>query len=288
MQTNPTNLPWLLAPPNDFRLQVRALAELKSESSFHARQLALHHLDVNQLHTFGTGADQESSRANQIKTVKLGVLSNGTTDLILPAFVVSALRHGVWLESRRGIIRPGGAAGIGSLIGHQPSPLRLRSSRAGSPWACASPGPRRSGARPKPRRSCIAAHRCVASRVAQQFRMYGDPADSPSAADGALWQSRAKRARDDAVDDRSIQQRSQSRCGGLLRSAARRRRTGRSGRTYTLARPGAVGGRQVSVRTRCRAVVRRLARSASRRRARQVPKVPRARPRQYTLGRRDR
>jgi FkbH-like protein len=98
MQTNPTNLPWLLAPPNDFRLQVRALAELKSESSFHARRLALHRLDVNQLHTFGRALPGIIAR-NEIKTVKLGVLSNGTPDLILPAFVVSALRHGVWLES---------------------------------------------------------------------------------------------------------------------------------------------------------------------------------------------
>ena len=96
MYTNPTDLPWLLAAPDDFRAQVRALAG--PESAAKARQLALHRLDLNQLHTLGRALTGIIAR-DTIKTTKLGVLSNGTIDLMLPAFAVSALRHGVWLEN---------------------------------------------------------------------------------------------------------------------------------------------------------------------------------------------
>ena len=96
MSTNPTDLPWLLAAPGDFRAQVRALAG--PESAAKARQLALHRLDLNQLHTLGRALTGIIAR-DTIKTTKLGVLSNGTIDLMLPAFAVSALRHGVWLEN---------------------------------------------------------------------------------------------------------------------------------------------------------------------------------------------
>jgi FkbH-like protein len=95
VHTNPTDLPWLLAAPDDFRLEVRALAA--PNSSVAARGLARHRLDLNQLHALGRALPSVIAR-DKIKTTKLGVLSNGTTDLMLPAFAVSALRHGVWLE----------------------------------------------------------------------------------------------------------------------------------------------------------------------------------------------
>ncbi|MEO8132701.1 MAG: HAD-IIIC family phosphatase [Betaproteobacteria bacterium] len=94
---NPSNLPWLPAAPDDFRLRVRALAEPGAGASIRAQRSAAHRLDLNQLHTLGRALPGIIAR-EQIKPVRLGVLSNGTTDLILPAFAVSALRHGVWLE----------------------------------------------------------------------------------------------------------------------------------------------------------------------------------------------
>jgi FkbH-like protein len=93
---HPTDLPWLLAAPDDFRTQVRALVAA-SESAVQARRLALYRLDLNQLHSLGRALSAVIAR-DKIKTTKLGVLSNGTIDLMLPAFAVSALRHGVWLE----------------------------------------------------------------------------------------------------------------------------------------------------------------------------------------------
>ena len=96
MHTHPSSLPWLLAAPDDFRVQVRALAG--PDSAAHARQVALHRLDVNQLHALGRALPGVIAR-DRIKATKLGVLSNGTVDLLLPAFAVSALRHGVWTET---------------------------------------------------------------------------------------------------------------------------------------------------------------------------------------------
>jgi len=96
VETNPSNLSWLLAAPDDFRLQVRALAG--PGSATHARRLASHRLNLNQLHMLGRALPGIIAR-DRLKTTKLGVLSNATTDLILPAFAVSALRHGVWLEN---------------------------------------------------------------------------------------------------------------------------------------------------------------------------------------------
>jgi len=92
---HPTDLPWLLAAPDDFRIQVRALAE--PESAAQVRRLALYRLDLNQTHSLGRALSAVVAR-DRIKTTRLGVLSNGTVDLMLPAFAVSALRHGVWLE----------------------------------------------------------------------------------------------------------------------------------------------------------------------------------------------
>ncbi len=54
-------------------------------------------LDGSRLHNLGQAISRliEADRAG---ATRLGVLSNGTADLLLPGLVVSALRHGVWLE----------------------------------------------------------------------------------------------------------------------------------------------------------------------------------------------
>jgi FkbH-like protein len=96
VHANPTELSWLLPAPDDFRALVRALTG--PDAAARARALAAHRLDLNQLHTLGRALTGLIAR-DTIKTTKLGVLSNGTIDLMLPAFPVSALRHGVWLET---------------------------------------------------------------------------------------------------------------------------------------------------------------------------------------------
>ena len=97
MEAGPADLLWLPEPPDDFRARVRALREPTPESRAAAQQLARCRLDGNRLHSLGQAITRLLGSANPQAT-RLGVLSNGTSDLLLPAIAVSALRHGVWLE----------------------------------------------------------------------------------------------------------------------------------------------------------------------------------------------
>jgi FkbH-like protein len=90
------DLPWLVPPPTDFRQKVRRLAREFPDAETSARQLAAYKLSANQLHILGIALSNLTTLRG--KTTRLGVLSNGTTDLLLPALTASALRHGVWLQ----------------------------------------------------------------------------------------------------------------------------------------------------------------------------------------------
>jgi FkbH-like protein len=91
-------LPWLLMAPTTFRQELRSLEKEHFESPEQAQRVASYCLDINQLHSLGR-AIPKIIDGHQIHAVKLGVLSNGTVDLIVPAIVASALRHGVWLQT---------------------------------------------------------------------------------------------------------------------------------------------------------------------------------------------
>ena len=91
------DLPWLIRPPEDFRSQVKHIRVGGPDTLLLARRLSTFGLDITQLRTLGTAitpmlAARESS-------IRLGVISNGTSDLSLPALTVSALRHGVELQA---------------------------------------------------------------------------------------------------------------------------------------------------------------------------------------------
>jgi HAD superfamily phosphatase (TIGR01681 family) len=58
--------------------------------------LAACRLDLNQLYALGLAIGRLTRDDPDV--VRLGVLSNGTTDLLLPALATSALRHGVWAD----------------------------------------------------------------------------------------------------------------------------------------------------------------------------------------------
>jgi len=92
-----TDLPWLVEPPDDFRQQVRSLCGPTLESRGLAQRLAACRLDGSRLHTLGKAIARIS--VESADATRLGVLSNGTADLLLPALTVSALRHGVWLSA---------------------------------------------------------------------------------------------------------------------------------------------------------------------------------------------
>ncbi len=91
------DLPWLPEPPGDFRQVVRSLAAVDgSAARARAPQLATYRLRSNQLHVLGTALPKLV--AADPEATKLGVLSNGTTDLLVTALTASALRHGLWLQ----------------------------------------------------------------------------------------------------------------------------------------------------------------------------------------------
>jgi FkbH-like protein len=89
--------PWLADPPADFRHQVHGLLHPLKDNRNLARHLSGFRLSGNQLHTLASPI--EHLAATVPDAIRLGVLSNFTTDLIRPALSVAALRHGVWLRT---------------------------------------------------------------------------------------------------------------------------------------------------------------------------------------------
>lgn len=88
------SLPWLPVPPADFRSQVRNLSASWPDARKQAQRLAVTRVDFNQLHALGQAVARLAADDHDV--LRLGVLSNGTIDLLLPTLAASALRHGVW------------------------------------------------------------------------------------------------------------------------------------------------------------------------------------------------
>jgi FkbH-like protein len=96
-----SELQWLPRPPREFRERLKALEIGPCHLGRELQSLALHALDVNQLtklaKTIGKAlADGRS--LDPLIPFRLAVLSNSTIDLIVPALVASAARHGIALE----------------------------------------------------------------------------------------------------------------------------------------------------------------------------------------------
>ena len=90
------DLPWLPRPARNFRQQIRVLQELGAAANKEARHLASYALTGAMLDNLGKAIAELAHSAAE--TITLGVLSNGSTDFVLPALVVGALRHGLWLR----------------------------------------------------------------------------------------------------------------------------------------------------------------------------------------------
>jgi FkbH-like protein len=100
-----SELQWLPRAPRDFSGRLKALENLAGSLGNELRSLALHALDLNQLTRLAKAIDQARSggqRLDPLTPFRLAVLSNSTIDLIIPAMVASAARHGIVLE----IIQP--------------------------------------------------------------------------------------------------------------------------------------------------------------------------------------
>ncbi len=98
-------LQWLPRAPQDFSERVKALGSSSQPLGREIQALALHGLDINQLTRLAKAMSKALSREESLDPLvpfRLAVLSNSTIDLVVPALVASAARHGVALE----IIQP--------------------------------------------------------------------------------------------------------------------------------------------------------------------------------------
>jgi FkbH-like protein len=97
------DLAWLPEAPADFRAMNRALAEETAAGSRGPEviRLATHALSDTQLERLAGSIRTLVARGANLApltTVRLGVVGTGTLDLVLPALVASAARHGILLE----------------------------------------------------------------------------------------------------------------------------------------------------------------------------------------------
>ncbi|MFZ1084441.1 MAG: HAD-IIIC family phosphatase [Terracidiphilus sp.] len=94
-------LQWLSRAPQEFSARLKALGNTDGPLGPHVRALASSALDLNQLTKLGKaiGKARESGKSlDPLTPFRLAVLSNATIDLIVPALVASAARHGIELE----------------------------------------------------------------------------------------------------------------------------------------------------------------------------------------------
>jgi FkbH-like protein len=89
-------LQWLPRAPLDFSPRLKALGTTSDPVGDELRALASHALDLNQLTKLAKAIGK--ARLDPLTPFRLAVLSNSTLDLIVPALVATAARHGMALE----------------------------------------------------------------------------------------------------------------------------------------------------------------------------------------------
>jgi FkbH-like protein len=96
-----SELQWLPRAPDEFSGRLKALANAPGPLGRELQALALHALDLNQLTKLAkaiSNAHANSRSLDPLTPLRLAVLSNSTIDMIVPALVASAARHGIALN----------------------------------------------------------------------------------------------------------------------------------------------------------------------------------------------
>ena len=99
------DLGWLPKPPPDFASRCKKLANNRSDLGKQIRLLATHALDERQLARLGrviSSAQHSGQSLAPLIPFRLGLIGNGTLDLIVPVLVATAARHGFALECLTG------------------------------------------------------------------------------------------------------------------------------------------------------------------------------------------
>ncbi len=98
-------LSWLPAPPADFAVRCKRLPSSAGEVGREVRALAGYALDEHQLARLGRAIEAARGKGLPLAPLlpfQLGILGNGTLDLIVPSLVASAARHGLALHCIKG------------------------------------------------------------------------------------------------------------------------------------------------------------------------------------------
>ena len=95
-----SELQWLQRPPQDFSARLKALDHSAALLGKDLQALASHALDLNQLTKLAKviAKARENGSLAPLTPFKLAVLSNSTIDMLVPALVATATRHGIALE----------------------------------------------------------------------------------------------------------------------------------------------------------------------------------------------
>lgn len=96
-----SELHWLPRAPQEFPHRLKDLGNSTSPLGSDLQALASYGLDLNQLTklaNFINKARRENKDLNPLVPFRLAVLSNSTSDFVIPALVASAARHGIALE----------------------------------------------------------------------------------------------------------------------------------------------------------------------------------------------
>ena len=94
-------LPWLEAPPADFKALCSALDASDEPNGAEIAALASKHLNTDQLTRLSKSIERARTKKKAISPLRefhLGLLGNGTTCLFTPALAAGAARHGVLLR----------------------------------------------------------------------------------------------------------------------------------------------------------------------------------------------
>jgi hypothetical protein len=95
------SLAWLPRTPSDFSSRCRTLLDTGDNLGSRIQALANHALDENQLHRLAQLIQAARAKQFSLKPLapfRLGILSNATTDFVVPALTATAARHGIDLQ----------------------------------------------------------------------------------------------------------------------------------------------------------------------------------------------
>jgi FkbH-like protein len=93
-------MPWLRRPPSGFRDLCKKFRSDGENPGWYLRSLSDYALDDNELHLLAKVVSGEKNRTGNrevdgLQKYRLGVISNGTTKLITPCLVATAIRYGI-------------------------------------------------------------------------------------------------------------------------------------------------------------------------------------------------